>query len=266
MFTAKEYAIPANIDEAYEALMARNTNYILGGCAWLRLGNKRMTTAVDLSACGLDFINETDDAIEIGAMTSYRKVETSEVLKNYFGGCVARCVEKIVGTQFRNTVTVGGSVFGRYGFSDLLPTLLALDTTVVLYKAGEVPLAEFMNMSYRSKDIIVKIVIKKNGAKESYQQFRNSEADFPVLNLALSKTEDKCIVTVGARPNKAIVAEAVSKYLSEADWSDEDRMIEEAQALLEDVPFGTNMRASAEYRSHICKILLKRAIKEVAAC
>jgi len=266
MFTAKEYVIPANIDEAYKALMARNTNYIVGGCAWLRLGNRRMTTAVDLSACGLDFIRETEDAVEIGAMTSYRTVETSPVLRALFGGCVARCVEPIIGTQFRNTVTVGGSVFGRFGFSDFLTPLLALDTYVVLYKAGAVPLSEFMNMSYRAKDIIVRIVIKKNGAKASYQHFRNSQSDFPVVNLALSKTGEKCVVTVGARSAKAMVAEMTSEYLSGADWSDEEALIEKAQSLIEEVPFTSNMRASAEYRRHICKVLLKRAIREVAAC
>lgn len=266
MFTAKEYAIPANIDEAYKTLMARNTNYIVGGCAWLRMGNRRMTTAVDLSACGLDFINETEDAVEIGAMTSYRTVETSPILKKYFGGSVARCVEPIIGTQFRNTVTVGGSVFGRYGFSDFLTTLLALDTYVVLYKAGEIPLIQFMDMSYRSKDIIVKIVIKKNGAKESYQHFRNSQSDFPVVNLALSKTSDHCVVTVGARSAKAMIAKKTSEYLSQADWSDIDTVIKNAQQLIEEVPFTSNMRASADYRRHICKILLKRAIREVAEC
>lgn len=266
MFTAKEYAIPANIDDAYKALMARNNNYIVGGCAWLRMGNRRMTTAVDLSACGLDFITETEDTIEIGSMTSYRKVETSPILRNYFNGCVARCVEPIIGTQFRNTVTVGGSVFGRYGFSDFLPMLLALDATVVLYKAGEVPLSEFMNMSYKQRDIIVKIVIKKTDAKASYQHFRNSQSDFPVVNLALVKDGDQCVVTVGARSAKAIVAPETSAYLSQADWSDVDMVVAKAQELIEEVPFTSNMRASKEYRLHICKILLKRAIKEVASC
>ena len=266
MFTAKEYAMPLDIDEAYKMLMARNTNSILGGCAWLRLGSKRMTTAIDLSLCGLDFINETEDAIEIGAMTSYRTVETSPILKKYFNGSVASCVSAIVGTQFRNTVTVGGSVYGRYGFSDFLPTLLALDTTVVLYKAGEVKLADYMNMSYKDKDIIIKVVIKKNNASLSYQDFRNEGTDFPVLNLALSKCESGCIVTVGARPAKEIVAEKTSEYLSQADWSDLDTVIANAQELIGEVKCTSNARASEAYRKHLCKILLKRSIKEVSEC
>ena len=59
-------------------------------------------------------------------MTSYRSVETCDILKKYFNGVIADSVSSIIGTQFRNTVTVGGSVYGRFGFSDFLTPLLAL--------------------------------------------------------------------------------------------------------------------------------------------
>ena len=45
----------------------------------------------------------------------------------------------IVGVPFRNCATVGGSVFSRFGFSDLTCALLALDASVVLYRGGELP-------------------------------------------------------------------------------------------------------------------------------
>lgn len=266
MFTAKEYVIPKDLDEAYKLLMAKKTNYILGGCAWLRMGQRRMTTAIDLSACGLDFIREDEEKIEIGAMTSYRSVEKSEILQKYFNGCISDCISSIVGTQFRNTVTVGGSVWGRYGFSDFLPTLLALDTRVELYGAGVVPLEDFMKMSYRDKDIVIKVIIKKNGALESYQHFRNSDTDFPVLNLALSKSPDGCRVAVGARADRAVIAKETSDFLTSADWSDINLLTLKAQKLIDEVHFTGNMRASAEYRRYLSKVLLQRAIEEVALC
>lgn len=76
---------------------------------------------MNLTKCGLDYIREDDEQIEIGAMTSYRSVETCDILKKYFNGVIADSVSSIIGTQFRNTVTVGGSVYGRFwffGFSD----------------------------------------------------------------------------------------------------------------------------------------------------
>ena len=115
MFTIREYAMPETLDEAYTILKSRKGNQILGGCAWLRLGKKRINIAVDLTKCGLDYIREDDEQIEIGAMTSYRSVETSDILKKYFNGVIADSVSSIIGTQFRNTVTVGGSVSGTAG-------------------------------------------------------------------------------------------------------------------------------------------------------
>lgn len=270
MFTIREYAMPETLDEAYTILKSRKGNQILGGCAWLRLGKKRINTAVDLSKCGLDYIREDEEKIEIGAMTSYRSVETSDILKQYFNGVIADSISSIIGTQFRNTVTVGGSVYGRFGFSDFLTPLLALDTTVVLYKEGSVPLEEFMVMPYK-KDIIEKIVIAKDERKASYQMFRNSRADFPVLNLAISKAVDGSFrVTVGARGPKAVRAERTAAYLTEqlgsGNGNIEDIIKEAGHILADEVVFTDNMRASAAYRKILSAVLLGKAVREVETC
>ena len=57
-------------------------------------------------------------------------------------------VKDIVGVQFRNMATVGGSLWGRFGFSDVLSVFLALDSYVELYKGGIVHLREFAKMPY----------------------------------------------------------------------------------------------------------------------
>ena len=273
MFTIREYAMPETLDEAYTILKSRKGNQILRGCAWLRLGKKRINIAVDLTKCGLDYIREDDEQIEIGAMTSYRSVETCDILKKYFNGVIADSVSSIIGTQFRNTVTVGGSVYGRFGFSDFLTPLLTLDTSVVLYKRGSIPLETFMTMPYE-KEIIEKIVIKKDGRRSSYQMFRNSRGDFPILNLAASRTEaGQWIVTVGARGPKAIKAEKTAVFLSEKlsqnalKAEDVEAAIQEAgEILVSEVTFTSNMRASAEYRRILGKVLLGKAVREVMAC
>ena len=155
-------------------------------------------------------------------MTSYRSVETCDILKKYFNGVIADSVSSIIGTQFRNTVTVGGSVYGRFGFSDFLTPLLALDTSVVLYKRGSISLETFMTMPYE-KEIIEKIVIKKDGRKSSYQMFRNSRGDFPILNLAASRirSRDSGVVTVGARADRKPVRarEDCGILIRVTDWS-----------------------------------------------
>ena len=70
-------------------------------------------------------------------MTTLRDLEVNPILNKYFDGVLPKSVRDIIGIQFRNVVTVGGSVFSRYGFSDLIVGLLALETEVELYNGGE---------------------------------------------------------------------------------------------------------------------------------
>lgn len=110
-------------------------------------------------------------------MVSLREMEIHQGLNKYFHGAIADCVKDIIGVQFRNQATIGGSVFGRFGFSDVLTCLLALDTSVELYKGGLVPLAEFIKMK-RDNDILVRIRIRKDGRSICYLAERNCKNRF----------------------------------------------------------------------------------------
>lgn len=100
------------------------------------MGSQTIHTGIDLSQLGLDQIVENEEAIEIGAMCSLRMIETHPLMNEYFSGIVAESVKDIVGVQFRNCATIGGSIYSRFGFSDILTVLLALDTYVELYHGG----------------------------------------------------------------------------------------------------------------------------------
>ncbi len=49
-----------------------------------------------------------------------RQLETHEGLNRYLMVCFRECTRNIVGVQMRNCATVGGSIFARFGFSDIL--------------------------------------------------------------------------------------------------------------------------------------------------
>lgn len=57
-------------------------------------------------------------------MVSLRELEKHPGLNELTGGTISNSVEHIVGVQFRNCATVGGSVFGRFRFSDVLTILM----------------------------------------------------------------------------------------------------------------------------------------------
>jgi len=264
VFSLLDLVQPDNLAEAYQILSNKRNNTILGGCAFLKMGSKRIGTAIDLSNLRLSYIEEQAGFIEIGAMTSLREIETNPLFKEYFNGVLPNSVHNIIGVQFRNGVTVGASVYSKYGFSDLITALLALDTEVELYKSGRMPLADFLKKPFE-KDILIKVWIKKNNRKAAYLSLRKSASDYAVLNVAVSELADQWTVVVGARPSKAAIAVSASAALGKGNLSVEG-IEAAAQKAAEELSFGTNMRGSAGYRKALCQVLVKRGIMEVLEC
>lgn len=162
MLKIKSYVKVNSIEEAYE-LNQKKTAIVLGGMVWLKMGNRNISTAIDLSGLGLDGIQETDEEFVIGCMTTLRELEIDKRLNEYTQGAMKESVRHIVGVQFRNCATVGGSIWGRYGFSDVLTMFLGMDTWVELYNAGKIPLTEFVDRK-KDNDILVNIIVKKAAA------------------------------------------------------------------------------------------------------
>ena len=131
MITIQNYVRPRSLEEAWE-LNQNKRSRILGGMLWLRLGNPSIGTAIDLGGLGLDRIEETETEFSIGAMATLRALEQHPGLSAYTNGAVRDAVKDIVGVQFRNMATVGGSIWGRFGFSDVLTVFLAMDCRVEL--------------------------------------------------------------------------------------------------------------------------------------
>lgn len=119
MIRFKNYVKAENLEEAF-ALNQKKSSVIGGGMMWLKVQSRVKMTLVDLSGLGLDGIEEKEDEFSIGAMCTLRQLETHEGLNACFNGVFKECTRSIVGVQFRNGATVGGSVFGRFGFSDII--------------------------------------------------------------------------------------------------------------------------------------------------
>ena len=259
MFTIKDYVVAEDLQQAYE-LNQKKSNVILGGIGWLKMGSRNIQTAIDLSKLGLDKIEEDEESFKIGCMCTLRDMEVSQSLNSYFSGAISKSLVHIVGVQFRNCATIGGSIYSRFGFSDILTSLLALDTYVELYNGGIIPLSDFKDMPY-DNDILVRIIIKKDARKVSYLTHRMSATDIPVLAVAISKLEDKWKVVLGARPQKAMIVNKAETILSENPTKEEiDSLVD---YVIKEVKFESNMRSSKEYRQILAKVFINRAVEEI---
>lgn len=259
MLTIREYKQAATLEEAWQ-LNQKRPNRVLGGMLWMRLSKGNVQTAIDLSALGLDTIEETETEFCIGAMVSLRQLELHEGFTAYSEGANKEALRHIVGVQFRNLATVGGSVFGRFGFSDVLTLLLVMDSYVELYKGGIVPLADFVNMPY-DRDILVRVIVKKTAAHYSYKSVRISKTDFPVLTCAAALTQKGVQAAVGARPAKAALVKDAEQLATLPMTAEKAQAFAEYAAGL--LPTETNPRGSAAYRTHLIKVLTARCLTEL---
>ena len=246
MFTCKEYRRVETLEEAWE-LNQKRSNLLIGGMLWAKMGQRSVQTVIDLSGLGLDQIEESEEEFRIGCMATLRQMELHEGLNRYTGGAVRESVRHIVGVQFRNVATVGGSVFGRFGFSDVLTMLLAMDSYVELYKGGTLPLTEFVNQK-RDRDILVRVIVKKIPASYAYQSMRAAKTDFPTLAAAVARMDDRVRISVGARPARAVRIET--------QWTDPQQL---GAYAAEQIAVGSNLRGSAQYRRELVRVLVKRA-------
>lgn len=260
MMTIREYKRAESLEEAWQ-LNQKRPNRVLGGMIWLKMENINVGTAIDLSGLGLDTIEETDEGFSIGAMVTLRQIELHPGLAAYTDGAVRESVRHIVGVQLRNLATVGGSIYSRFGFSDVLTMFLALNASVELYKGGVVPLTEYAQRPY-DRDILVRLIVKKEEAEFFYQSVRNSQTDIPVLTCAAARLENGSYrIAIGARPLKAVLFELPAK----AGVSAQELAQNFADEVKQKIVTGSNMRGNAEYRRHLAGVLTKRAVLELEA-
>ncbi|WP_448755113.1 FAD binding domain-containing protein [Agathobacter sp.] len=274
MFYYNQYVRAQSLDEAYE-LYQKKPNFVLGGMLWLKMKNKTLGTAIDLCDLGLDQIDEDENEFRIGAYATLRQIETHEALNAYTHGAIAESVRHIVGVQFRNVATVGGSIWGRFGFSDVMTIFRALGAKVQLHKAGIMDLDEFAALPRTTRDVLVSVIVPKNAKGIVYLSQRNQSTDFPVLTCAVANRSGRYVAVIGASP-----------YMAEPVW-DEDGILDDitgaetdgnkaltensennekiekfAGYVAEHIRFGSNIRAGAEYREMICKVLTRRAVTQ----
>lgn len=274
MFYYNQYVRAQSLDEAYE-LYQKKPNFVLGGMLWLKMKNKTLGTAIDLCDLGLDQIDEDENEFRIGAYATLRQIETHEALNAYTHGAIAESVRHIVGVQFRNVATVGGSIWGRFGFSDVMTIFRALGAKVQLHKAGIMDLDEFAALPRTTRDVLVSVIVPKNAKGVVYLSQRNQSTDFPVLTCAVANRSGKYVAVIGASPYMAEPVwdeEGILDCLADAetdgnaaltDNSETNAKIDKfAEYVAEHIRFGSNIRAGAEYREIICRVLTRRAVTQ----
>jgi CO/xanthine dehydrogenase FAD-binding subunit len=259
------YLKPASLEEAYAALQLEPKAKLLGGGAWLKLSGADLPVAIDLSALRLSGIKETVEEVRIGAMTTLSEMADYPLFSTLCGGIVREAVLSVMGPSVRNIATLGGSVMGRFGFSDLFPVLLVLDARLKFYKQKELSISDFLEMKNPTRDLLTQVILPKLPAKGYFHKVVRTALDFALVNVAILRLDSGFRIAVGSRPGAAILCPKAMNHLLFRPIPDEKAMEEAAVLAAEEARLGSNQRASAEYRMQLVQTYVERGLREVSS-
>ena len=268
-----EYVRASSADEVISALGEHGdeAKVLAGGMSLLPLMKLRLATPTVLVDAGrvsdLSYLRDTGDEIAIGALTRHRDLEMSDLLGEHCD--VLRGVAAEVGdNQVRHRGTIGGSVAHGDPASDLPAVLLALDATFsVSGPGGSRHIAAgdffqgFLETALEPDELLTEIRVPKSGHRGwSYQKFNRRAQDWAIVGALAVRAADTmrvALVNMGATPLRAAAVETA--LAGGADGSDAAAHAAEGT----DAP--ADLNGSPEYREHLARVLVRRALEQATA-
>ena len=268
--SAFDYIRAASAEEALAALAEHGdeAKILAGGHSLLPLMKLRLATPavlVDVSRLDdLSYVRDAGDHISIGGLTRHRDVETSELLRAEVP-VLAAAAATVGDPQVRHRGTLGGSLAHGDPASDLPAVVLALGGTIVARgPQGEREIAAddffegFLETALQPDELLTEVRVPKCGSGGwSFQKFTRRSQDWAIVGVALTRRNGNvgcALVNMGSKP---VRAEAVEKALAGgASAADAAAVADEGAEPSAD------LNASEEYRRHLARVLVRRAIEE----
>ena len=252
---AKSFQRVSSLEEAYKLVKESPRNKIVAGGLWLKKGNADADTLIDLSNLGLDKIEDKKEYVEVGALVTQRQFEQSDLVPEM----AKEAVHSIMGPAFRNIATIGGSVYGKFGFSDVITGLLGYQVELVFYPEATISLLDYVKKPGFYDGILTHIRIYKENLKGFFKKVGITALDYPILNVAVTKGKEYRVV-VGSRPFVAARCEKAETYLNEGGKDFEKA----AEIAVEELKFGDSIATKSEYRKHLALTYVRRGLEEVS--
>lgn len=252
---AKSFHRVSSLEEAYKLVKQSPRNKVVGGGLWLKKGGAEVDTLIDLSLLGLDKIEDRKDYVEVGAMVTQREFELSKLVPEM----ARKAVKSIMGPGFRNVATIGGSIYGKYGFSDVVTGLLGYKVDIVFYPEAVVSLLDYVKKPGFYDGILTHVRIYKENVKAFFKKVEITALDYPILNVAVTKGKEYRVV-VGSRPLVALRCEKAEAYLNEGGKD----FAKAAEIAVEELKFGDSIATKGEYRKQLALTYVRRGLEEVS--
>ena len=258
--TAFDYQRATTVDEALAALSA-DSKILAGGHSLIpamKLRLNQPSKLVDISKIdALKGIKEEDGEIVIGAATTHADIANDALIKNKLP-FFAEGAAMIGDMQVRNYGTIGGSLAHADPAADWTALVLAADAAIeVQSKSGKrrIHAKDFFtglfSTALNDREIItaIRIPVPADGTKTSYQKFSQPASRFAIVGCAIMKKPD-------GKMNIAFTGVSDAPFVVSSP--------EELHAIGQKISINSDHYASAEYRKHLAKVYLQKALDAVA--
>jgi carbon-monoxide dehydrogenase medium subunit len=219
---------------------------------------------IDIARVGeLSGIRSDGGELVIGATTRHADVAGSDLVRAEVP-LLAYAAAQVGDPQIRHRGTIGGSIAHADPASDLPAVLLALDATLVARGTDgsrEIGIGEFFQGLFETVlepgELLTEIRVPKPAAAGwSFQKFNQRAIDWAIVGVAVQGGQ-VALVNMGGTPLRATAVEAaLAAGASPADA---------AAHAAEGTSAASDIRASREYREHLARVLVSRALTEAGS-
>lgn len=272
---------PASADELFQALEDHAGEYKLlaGGTDLVveaRMGHNLGKCWVDVTDVpGMRGITREGDTLKIGATTTWTELYRHPLILEHLPG-VAPCCFEVGSPQIRNIGTLGGNVANASPAGDSIPVLLIYDTVIVLRSRGgerRMPVEEFLTGVRKTKlepgEVIWGFEVAVPAAHEARFLKLGPRESLAIskVNAAVRARKDGGVlkdvrVAIGSAGPLVFRAREAEAAL-EGRWPDQAALDAAGAAARERSSTITDLRSTAEYRTAMVEVLVKRGIGEI---
>ncbi|MEP7318307.1 MAG: xanthine dehydrogenase family protein subunit M [Panacibacter sp.] len=267
---AFDYQRATTVEAAIAALSGGDSKILAGGHSLLpamKLRLNQPAMLVDITKIdALKGIKEEDGEIVIGAATTHADIANNDIIKQQLS-FFAEAASWIGDIQVRNHGTIGGSLAHADPAADWSALVMAADATIEVQGSGgkrRIKATDFFtglfSTALEDGEIItaVRVAIPPAGTKTNYQKFAQPASRFAIVGCAVMRKPDGttsiAFTGVGEYPFRDAAAESATSIDAAAN----------AAIAGAGVTVMSDHYASAEYRTHLAKVYLKKALQAVS--
>lgn len=274
MYTAPfSYKRASNLTEALSLLQQNPEAKLLAGghslipAMKLRLAAPPML--IDISKVAeLRGIRREGEILVIGAMTTYRELETSELLKQHCP-ILPQAVQVVGDPMVRAKGTIGGSLAHADPAADLPAVMLALEARIKVQGPDGARVLEaeqfftgMFSTALQEGEILTEVHIPiRPGARMAYAKFPHPASRYAVVGVAVVLDGNTVRAAVTGVGEHAMRLSKLEQALSGQALSAEN-ITAACQGLLPPDNLNHDLVASKEYRAHLVDVMAKRALMQ----